>query len=134
MQAESSGFFDGCFCSVSVLLPMFYVATIMPFEIFFVDNTAVTSWLTIDGIVSVSFFIDMMVTINTGYYDDAGWTVIDRSGRSHGHRRHWPAPRVSRDELAVPCWFSQARHIDSLRKGVFLVGHHQLATHWWVPA
>ena len=68
-------------CGVcAVIIPAIYTATIMPFEIFFIDDSTDPGWLAADITITVLFFLDMVMTINTGYYDRAGWPVFSRSG------------------------------------------------------
>ena len=60
----------------AVILPILYTATIMPFEIFFVEDTG--PWLPADVTITVLFFLDMVMNVNIGYYDVAGFPVSSR--------------------------------------------------------
>ena len=61
-----------------MIIPILYTATVMPFEIFFVDDTSVPGWFAADITITVLFFLDMVMNLNVAYFDDAGFPVSKR--------------------------------------------------------
>ena len=61
-----------------MIIPILYTATVMPFEIFFIEDTSVPGWLAADILITALFFLDMVVNVNIGYYDDMGFPVTSR--------------------------------------------------------
>ncbi len=59
------------------MLLILYTATAMPFAIFFLDGPTV-GWQAVDIIVMVLFVTDLILNFNTGYYDAAGYPVVNR--------------------------------------------------------
>ena len=67
-------FVNGC----AVVLPIMYTATVMPFEIFFIDDATTTAWFSINIGITVVFFLDMVMNFNVGIYDASGWPILKR--------------------------------------------------------
>ena len=69
-----------CVCGFrrAVVIPILYTATVMPFEIFFVEDTSVPGWFAADITITVLFFLDMVMNLNVAYFDDAGFPVSKR--------------------------------------------------------
>ena len=66
-----------------VVIPILYTATVMPFEIFFVEDTSVPGWYAADITITVLFFFDMIMNLNVAYFDEAGWPVTSRCVVGH---------------------------------------------------
>ena len=62
----------------AVIVPILYTVTIMPFEIFFVEDTTTVGWLAADVILTLVFFLDMVMNFNVGFYDSAGFPIVSR--------------------------------------------------------
>ena len=63
----------------TVIFPIMYTATIMPFQIFFLgDTSSDPGWNAADITISVLFGLDIIMSFNVGYYDSEGWPVNDR--------------------------------------------------------
>ena len=51
-------------CDPSVMFPLLYVATVMPFEIFFVYSTKSRVWAAIQYLLTALFLLDIIISIN----------------------------------------------------------------------
>ena len=61
-----------------MVIPIIYTATVMPFEIFFVEDSTTPGWVAVDVTITFIFFLDMVMNFNVGYYDSGGWPVYAR--------------------------------------------------------
>jgi hypothetical protein len=60
------------------MFPILYTATVMPFAIFFIEDASETGWYVVDIVITVLFLIDLVMNFNIGYYDAAGYPVVNR--------------------------------------------------------
>jgi hypothetical protein len=61
----------------TVVFPVMYVATVMCFQVFFIEETTI-GWTGIDLTVSLIFAIDVLLNFNLAYFDSDGIIVKDR--------------------------------------------------------
>jgi hypothetical protein len=59
----------------TVMLPILYTATVMPFEIFFVDDPNTPGWIAADVIITIFFFLDMVGCVLPALSCVAFWRV-----------------------------------------------------------
>ncbi len=71
-----------------VILPILYTATIMPFEIFFVQDSGGTVWIAIEYLLTILFSLDMLLCFNFAYQDQHGHIVDNRCECLHTHLQH----------------------------------------------
>ena len=57
---------------------LFYTATLMPFNLAFVDGEPWDGWFVTDLIMDFLFFIDILIIFNTAYTDNEGLLIGDR--------------------------------------------------------
>ena len=67
------------FWNLILAILLIYTATIMPFNIAFVEVEMFTTWWWIDLTLDILFFIDVIVNIFSAYYDAEGQLVTSRS-------------------------------------------------------
>ena len=63
--------------SYVLMLLLVYTAVITPVRITFIDVTDI-NWIFIDTIIDCLFFIDILVSFNSAYYDNSGVLITDR--------------------------------------------------------
>ena len=67
-------------CSRTVVFPICYTATIMPYEIFFVGDNTELAWYALEIALTIAFSLDMICCFNFAYHDEHGHPVSDRCG------------------------------------------------------
>jgi hypothetical protein len=50
-----------------VVFPLMYVATIMPFQIFFIYSTTSEGWMVMEYVLTVVFLLDVIACFNFAY-------------------------------------------------------------------
>jgi hypothetical protein len=63
-----------------VVLPIMYTVTVMPFEIFFLDQDTTGIWLLATIALTAIFAMDLFINFNLGFYDEAGFEISSRFG------------------------------------------------------
>ena len=66
------------FWCTTIIFLLVYVATIMPYNIAFVDYDTNSSWFYIDTIVDFCFISDVIIHSISGYYDEDNKLVTNR--------------------------------------------------------
>ena len=56
---------------------MLYVATVMPYNVAFLDSEFGNSWYYIDLFIDFSFIFDVLINCVSAYYDEDGKLVSD---------------------------------------------------------
>lgn len=59
------------------MILLIYTAFITPIRLAFIDEIN-SVWLTIGLIVDILFFIDILITFNTAYFNEEGVLITDR--------------------------------------------------------
>lgn len=65
------------FWSYILIFRLLYTAFITPIRITFIDKIDLT-WFIIDLIIDILFFIDIIITFNTAYYNSYGELITNR--------------------------------------------------------
>lgn len=59
------------------MILLIYTAFITPIRLAFIDEINLV-WLTIGLIIDILFFIDILITFNTAYFNEEGVLITDR--------------------------------------------------------
>lgn len=72
---------------VSILL--LYTATIMPLSMAFFESDTQDVWFSIDIILDCLFFIDIIITFNSAFYDNCGVLISNRKEITFRYLKSW---------------------------------------------
>lgn len=76
--------------SYVVIFLLIYTAYITPYRVVFIDSsTEYDSWFFIENGVDALFFIDILITLNSAYYDDKGKIVTNRLNIFISYLKSW---------------------------------------------
>lgn len=77
------------FWSLLYLLLMLYTALLMPFRLAYYEDNGTDEWFTLEVTVNSLFFLDILLTLNTGFYDSEGALVMQRKAIIWNYLRSW---------------------------------------------
>ena len=80
-----------CVWSSLYLVLMLYTALIMPFRMAYYNTAEQEGWLTLEIAINAVFALDILVTLNTGYFDAEGTVVMDRRAIVKNYVTSWLA-------------------------------------------
>ena len=73
---------------IYIMILLLYTAFWMPYQISFIDDPS-TGLLVLDYFVDTCFFIDIILTFNTTYYDKDGLLVVKRKTIAAEYLKGW---------------------------------------------
>ena len=77
------------FWSVLYFLLMLYTAFLMPVRLAYYEDEGTNEWSVLDAVVNGLFFVDILLTLNTGFYDSEGSLVMQRKKIIWNYLRSW---------------------------------------------
>jgi len=77
------------FWSLLYFLLMVYTALLMPFRLSFYDDNGTDEWFILEVVVNCLFFLDILLTLNTGFYDSEGTLIMQRKAIIRNYLRTW---------------------------------------------
>lgn len=86
----------------AVLFPLLYVATIMPFLVFFVEGNPPVGFTDFELFITAMFGVDMLISFNSAYYDENSELVHDRSVRAGLQLACCPNVAVTQESVSSP--------------------------------
>lgn len=75
--------------SVVLIFLLIYVATIMPFNIAFVDLDESQGWFIIDTIIDFAFITDVLINFISGYIDEEGNLISENRKIAKKYVKSW---------------------------------------------
>lgn len=70
-----------------IVLLLVYTATVMPFKFAFIEDDS--DWLVLEIMIDLLFFLDVIITFFSAYYDDAGNIITDRRKIALNYIKTW---------------------------------------------
>ena len=74
---------------IILIFLLFYVATVMPYRVAFIDGTLYDTWWYADSALNGLFFIDFLVNCCLAYYDDYSHLVYDHRRILWNYLKKW---------------------------------------------
>lgn len=72
-----------------LIVLLFYVGTLMPFKVAFLEDNDTGTWLVVDILSDLVFMCDLFVSSLSAYYDDEGMLITNNKRIFYHYAKGW---------------------------------------------